>query len=98
MLKISFKVENFLLLRQFLSLLRSLVSEPQNLRVTLMARVALRTLFGTAYPEAARWVRVSLALGGFYAYTSSQCFDASIERVFALLKQLCCVRSFKQIF
>ena len=30
-----------------------------------MARVALRTLFGTAYPETAREVRFQIALGGF---------------------------------
>ena len=50
-------VENFVRSRKFsltVSVFVSVsLSKPQNLRVTLMARVALRTLFGTAFPEAA---------------------------------------------
>ena len=49
MLKISFKGENFLLPCQFLSFVLSLYSEGY-----LNDPIALRTLFGTAYPEAAR--------------------------------------------
>ena len=50
-------VENFVRSRKFSLTVSVFVfvsfSKPQNLRVTLMARVALRTLFGTAFPEAA---------------------------------------------
>ena len=49
------------------------------LRVTLMARVALRTLFGTTYPEAARWVRFQIALGGLLTVLGMD-FDGIAEK------------------
>ena len=46
-------VENIVRSRKFSLTVSVFVSVSQNLRVTLMARVALGTLFGTAFPEAA---------------------------------------------